>query len=103
MRVLVMGELGQAHLVRQSLDAAHAKRQITLLLYTGMTTAALAAEQWASQHGILCGDVWDGAESTCIFDLADSIIALPDTSPEFLAMAGERGANVWQPYKTKET
>lgn len=101
MRVLITGELGQPELVRQVLDAAHAKRPIGVVFYTGMTMAALTAEQWAGRHGILCGDVWEGAESTCIFDLADSIIALPGTSEQFLAMAGERGARVWQPFKPK--
>lgn len=101
MRVLIMGELGQADLVRQALDAVHTRRPISIVLYTGPTVAALAAEQWAGQHGILCGDVHEGAESTCIFDLADSIIAFPGTSSQFLAMAQERGAKVWQPYKVK--
>ncbi|MNC26581.1 hypothetical protein D3C76_649870 [compost metagenome] len=101
MRVLITGDLGLAHLVRQALDAAHARRPIVIVLYTGQTVAALAAEQWASQHGILCGDVWEGADSSCIFDLADSIIALPGTSDQFLAMAREREAKVWQPYKVK--
>lgn len=101
MRVLITGDVHQVELAHQVLDAAHARRPISLVLYTGPTVAALTAEQWASQHGILCGDVWEGAESTCIFDLADSIIALPGTSPEFLAMAGERGAKVWQPFNSK--
>lgn len=101
MRVLVTGDVHQADLAHQVLDAAHAKRPITLLLYNGRTTASFAAEQWASRHGILCGDVWEGAASTCIFDLADSIIAFPGTSDQFLAMAREREAKVWQPYKVK--
>lgn len=101
MRVLIMGDLGQFGPVLQVLDAAHAKRPISLVLYNGSTVAALAAEQWAGRHGILCADVWEGAESTCIFDLADSIIALPGASDQFLAMARERGAKVWQPFNSK--
>lgn len=101
MRVLITGDLGQADLVLQVLDAAHARRPIGIVLYTGPTVAALAAEQWASRHGILCGDVHEGAESTCIFDLADSIVAFPGTSAQFLAIAAERGAKVWQPFKSK--
>lgn len=101
MRVLLTGDIHRGEQINQVLDAAHAKRPITLVLYTGPTVAALAAEQWAGRHGILCGDVWEGANSTCIFDLADSIIALPGTSTEFLGMARERGAKVWQPFKVK--
>lgn len=101
MRVLLTGDTQSAAQAIQTLDAAHAKRPITLVLYTGPTVAALAAEQWAGRHGILCGDVWEGADSACIFDLADAFISLPGTSDQFLAMAGEHGAKVWQPFKVK--
>ena len=101
MRVLLTGDIHRAEQITQVLDAAHAKRPIDIVLYTGPTVASLAAEQWAGRQGILCGDVWEGADSTCIFDLADAIIALPGTSDQFLAMAAERGAKVWQPYKVK--
>lgn len=101
MRVLLTGDIHRAEQITQVLDAAHTKRAITVVLYTGPTVAALAAEQWAGRQGILCGDVWEGADSACIFDLADAIIALPGTSEAFLAMASERGAKVWQPFKVK--
>lgn len=99
MRVLLTVDTMTADLATKALDAAHARRPISIVLYTGPTVAALAAEQWASRHGILCGDVHEGAESTCIFDLADSIVAFPGTSSQFLAMAQERGAKVWLPFK----
>lgn len=101
MRVLLTGDIRHGEQINQVLDAAHAKRPITLVLYTGPTAAALAAEQWAGRHGILCGDVWEGANSSCIFDLADAFIALPGTSDQFMAMAGEHGAKVWQPFKVQ--
>lgn len=105
MRLLIMGDLvgdlGRSDMMHRLLDAAHAKNPIDVVLYNGPTMAALDAERWANANGILCGDVWEGADSNCIFDLADSVIALPGTSNEFLVMAREREVKVWEPLKRK--
>lgn len=100
MRVLITGDISAQGAVAKALDAVHNKRRIAIVLtLSSMTMAAIAAEAWAGSNGVLCADVHESGERVAIFDIADSIIALPGTSDELLRMAGDRGIKVWQPYK----
>lgn len=100
MRVLITGDMATPGAVARALDAAHNKRRIVIVLVlSGINAAAIEAEAWAGAIGVLSAEVHEVEGRVNIFDIADSIIALPGTSAEFLDMARKAGVKVWEPYK----
>lgn len=96
MKLLICGapDYDDRDAVFAALDAAHARKPMSMLIH-GSGGAGVAADQWASKHGVMPARLLGG---DVLAAEPDGVIALPGAPAALLEKAREAGVKVWMPY-----